>query len=323
MLTRFVAFTLLPLGAMVASAGYTLRSSYRLRDWRPAVFVILLTLMSIHQVNELLVFLEGGGAAGGFGELPETGANLTASVAVVLLLRVVYRQRALADRLSTRVERERELRAENERLDEFASVVSHDLRNPLNVAQGRVELLVESADGDDADDAAAAADALDRMEAILEGTLSLARRGEVVTDSTVVSLEAVTHDAWSTVETGAATLTVEGDVPFCADRERLREVVENLLRNAIRHAGPEVTVEVGPLEDAPGFYVADDGPGIPEGERGSVFEAGHTTAADGSGFGLAIVRRIAEAHGWSVGLTEGADGGARFEFRGVEPADDR
>ncbi len=67
--------------------------------------------------------------------------------------------------------------------------------------------------------------------------------------------------------------------------------------------------------------VEDDGPGIPEADRESVFEAGFSTANEGNGFGLAIVQQIAEAHGWTVTVSESEAGGARFEFTGIEPVD--
>jgi signal transduction histidine kinase len=66
-----------------------------------------------------------------------------------------------------------------------------------------------------------------------------------------------------------------------------------------------------------GFFVEDDGQGVPEGRRESVFDAGETTRKDGTGFGLPIVKQIAEAHGWEVELTDSFDGGARFEFTNV------
>jgi signal transduction histidine kinase len=77
-----------------------------------------------------------------------------------------------------------------------------------------------------------------------------------------------------------------------------------------------VTVRVGDLGD--GFYVADDGPGIPADRREDVFEPGYSTARDGTGFGLSIVRELADLHGWTVRATESESGGVRFEITGVE-----
>jgi len=81
-----------------------------------------------------------------------------------------------------------------------------------------------------------------------------------------------------------------------------------------------ITVTVGAMDD--GFYVADDGPGIPESERDRIFETGYSTNEDGTGFGLDIVREIVEAHGWAVTVTESETGGARFELTELPPDDD-
>ena len=70
------------------------------------------------------------------------------------------------------------------------------------------------------------------------------------------------------------------------------------------------------LED--GFYVEDDGPGIPEENRTDIFDSGYSTTGEGTGFGLSIVKRVAEAHGWDITVTESEVGGARFEITGVE-----
>jgi signal transduction histidine kinase len=75
-----------------------------------------------------------------------------------------------------------------------------------------------------------------------------------------------------------------------------------------------VTITIGDIEGG-GFYVADDGPGIPETDRPEVFESGYSSSEDGTGYGLAIVEEIVEGHGWSVTVMESADGGARFEIR--------
>jgi signal transduction histidine kinase len=139
-----------------------------------------------------------------------------------------------------------------------------------------------------------------------------------------VSLSSLAKECWATVDTAEAELVVVGDFAVQADRSRLQQAIENLFANAVTHGGPNVRVEVGTI-DGPagdvGFYVADDGPGIPDEMRGQAFDAGASTDSDGTGFGLKIVERVAAAHGWSVEVVDAADGGARFEFRGVESAD--
>ena len=209
--------------------------------------------------------------------------------------------------------RERELERQNERLAEFASVVSHDLRNPLNVAEGRLEL-ARDADADEADEhLARVAGAHDRMEALIDDLLALARHGQSVGDLKPVALAPLAHEAWGGVD-GDGDLRVESDPgPVDADESRLRELLENLFRNAVDHAGEGVAVRVGALADRDGFYVADDGPGVPPDDRERVFDRGYTTEPEGTGFGLPIVRQIAEAHGWRVSVGGSDDGGARFE----------
>jgi PAS domain S-box-containing protein len=211
-------------------------------------------------------------------------------------------------------DQETALERQNDRLDSFASIVSHDLRNPLNVAQGRVEL-ARDASGDAAN-LDAALDALDRMESIVERTLALAREGETVGDPERVDLAEVVADSWSTVDTADATLSVETEREVLADPDRLRNLFENLMRNAVDHAGSDVSIRVADLSD--GFFVEDDGPGIDSAVADSLFEPGESGTAGNTGFGLAIVQEIATAHGWTVAATTGEDGGARFEVRGVD-----
>jgi two-component system OmpR family sensor kinase len=226
------------------------------------------------------------------------------------------------------IERERDLQRQNERLEEFASIVSHDLRNPLNVAAGRLELARQDADSDDL---RVAGEAIERSQALIDDLLTLARTGEELGEVEPLGLPAVVEESWQSVETPAATLQVDAGGTVRADRTRLRQLFENLFRNSVEHgstnprsqahddsaehAGADVTVTVGTLPD--GFYVADDGPGIPADRRGDVFDAGYSTAEEGNGFGLRIVDQVVDAHGWSVAVTESAAGGARFEVTGV------
>ncbi|WP_340100666.1 PAS domain S-box protein [Salinibaculum salinum] len=199
-----------------------------------------------------------------------------------------------------------------ERLEQFASVVSHDLRGPLNVILGRVALARQHTDSDELD---AIAEAAARMEGLIEDLLTLARQGQTIGDSKQVALSSVIENAWQSVETPPATLKNQATLSIKADPERLQELLENLFRNAVEHGDDGVRITVDKLDGADGFYVADDGPGIPEDEREAVFDHGYTTNEHGTGFGLSIVERIADAHGWSVSVTESEDGGARFEIR--------
>jgi len=147
--------------------------------------------------------------------------------------------------------------------------------------------------------------------------LTLARKGETVGEMDSVSAVELIGKCWQGVETAEATLKIDDEFTIRGDRDRLRHVCENLFRNAVEHGGEDVTVWVGRTGED-GIYVEDDGPGIAPSDRETVFEPGHTSAAGGTGFGLTIVKRIAEAHGWEVTITEGRDGGARFEFDTAE-----
>ncbi|WP_256403657.1 sensor histidine kinase [Halorubrum salinum] len=222
---------------------------------------------------------------------------------------------------------EEELERRNRELERFTSIVSHDLRNPLNVASGRVELAREEVESEHLDRAAAAHE---HMASLIDDLLTLAQSGERITETEPVSLPTVVSRAWRNVATGGATVTVETDRVVDADPGRLVQLVENLARNAVEHGGDDVTVTVGEIGESgdgaagsdgdarAGFYVEDDGPGIPEDVRDDVFEMGFSTEEDGTGFGIPIVAQIAEAHGWEADVASGTDGGARITVTGVE-----
>ena len=237
---------------------------------------------------------------------------------------------------------ERTLERQNERLERFASIVSHDLRNPLQVARGRLAHVDSGETAEHLDEAVAA---LDRMEELVDDLLDLARDGRDLDVTESVDVADVARSAWGNVETPASDLRVEVTGTVTADASRLTQLFENLFRNSVEHSstrnrtesgdsvehgdggGPGdgrsaagITVTVGAMDD--GFYVADDGPGIPESERDRIFETGYSTNEDGTGFGLDIVREIVAAHGWAVTVTESETGGARFELTELPPDDD-
>ncbi|MFB6126539.1 MAG: PAS domain S-box protein [Halolamina sp.] len=215
--------------------------------------------------------------------------------------------------VTDRKRREQELKRQNDRLEEFVGVVSHDLRNPLAVAEGQLNLAREECSSDHLEPAA---DAINRSLALIEDLLTLAREGEQVGEVEAVELAATADSCWHTVETDDATLEVEASRSVRADPSRLRQLLENLFRNAVEHGGGDVTVTVG--NSPTGFHVADDGPGIPADRRDQVLEPGFSTSENGTGFGLNIVREIAEAHGWSVRVTEADGGGTRIELTDVD-----
>ncbi|WP_254763398.1 sensor histidine kinase [Natrinema marinum] len=220
--------------------------------------------------------------------------------------------------------------ADKVELNRVASVITHDLRNPLDVAKAHLQAARETGESSHFDQVE---DAHDRMEQIIRDALALARGGRALDITESVAIDTVAADAWATVDTGTASLSVAESLPqINADSDRLQRLFENLFRNAVEH-GPAgspnatepdrdeaVRVRVESIDG--GFLVADDGSGIPVSERERVFEPGYssTETGSGTGLGLTIVEQIARAHDWTVSVEEGSRGGARFEFRSI--ADD-
>ena len=166
------------------------------------------------------------------------------------------------------------------------------------------------------------------MEDVIEDTLMLARQGQSVENVEAVEISELADDCWDVIESHNAELRVVDDFTVHGDPNRLPHIFENLFRNAINHNEGAITIRVGlknvmytntraPDSGTFCFFVEDDGCGVPEGRRESVFDAGETTRKDGTGFGLPIVKQIAEAHGWEVSLTDSFDDSARFEFANV------
>lgn len=212
-----------------------------------------------------------------------------------------------------RISREQKLEKQNEHLEKFARVASHDLRNPLNVAQGRIKLAKEEPEVEHLE---AAGRAVDRSLSLVEDLLTLAREGKQVNNLESIDLGGIAKGCWPNVDSEDGELVVESEQTIQADPSRVKQLLENLMRNAVEHGGSSVTVEIGDIAD--GFYVVDDGSGIPKADREKVFELGYSTGEGGTGFGLNIVQEISTAHGWEVEITDADGGGARFEFTSVD-----
>ncbi|MHC3380527.1 sensor histidine kinase [Haloarcula sp. H-GB5] len=264
------------------------------------------------------------------------------------LMMGIFEARAISRAVEAERQRLRRAAIEqrNERLDEFAAVVAHDLRNPLNVASGQLELELMDRDSEHLE---TAAKAMDRMETLVDRTLTLARSGHVISETEAVDLAELVDSCWEAVPTANATLQNEMTAIIDADPDRLRHLFENLFRNAVEHGSTgsrtqsgdsaehgstssrpaadddlehgsaDLTIRVG--EMAGGFYVADDGSGIPPEMRDAVLDDGYTTTDGEGGLGLAIVQRIVEAHNWNIDVMESDGGGTRFEITDITRMD--
>lgn len=226
------------------------------------------------------------------------------------------------DRQQKLEETTQELELSNEKLSRFAGMVSHDLRNPLNVISGRAELLRGEAPTEHVEPIVRSTE---RMDAMIEELLTLSKAGKSVEKSESIPLAGVAADSWGAVEddTVSLELDIPEDVEVRADANRLQHIFENFFRNAGEHNDSPVTIRVGTLqggeESISGFFVEDDGIGIPESDSTDIFEQGYTTHTDGTGFGLSIVEEIVTAHGWTVTVAESDMGGVRFNIDMTDP----
>jgi PAS domain S-box-containing protein len=214
--------------------------------------------------------------------------------------------------------RTQSLNATISQLEGFGSVLSHDLGNILQIARGRLELARRN---DHEEHLGEVEDSIDRAEDMLDELTTAMQAGSIVEDVSTVDVETVFDQAWRSQATTDASKEVLANIRIRADEMALQRMFENLIRNAFEHGEDTATVRIGSL--AEGFYVEDDGPGIPEDEREKCFEPEYTTKEDGTGTGLVSIQQIALAHGWEMEIGESADGGARFKVTSVETVADQ
>ncbi|GAD51701.1 hypothetical protein MBEHAL_0461 [Halarchaeum acidiphilum MH1-52-1] len=214
----------------------------------------------------------------------------------------------------------RALRERESSLRASAAVLSHDLRNHFTVASGWLDMLPD-ADVEGRTPKARVADAIERADSAIIDAVAYLRVGRAGVARDDLDLDAIARAAWTRLDAASsdATLDVRDSDSIVGDADLLGDALERLFENAIDHAaGPEdaVTVRVGGFrgDDESGFYVADDGPGIPSARRDGVFTLGETAVEAGTGYGLPVVGRIAHVHGWDARIGEADTGGARIEF---------
>ncbi len=227
--------------------------------------------------------------------------------------------------------RERRLAESNERLERFAHVASHDLQEPLRTISNYVELIEEEY-----------ADALDeegrrlvdvvvtgseRMQSMIDGLLDYSRVTTQGEEFAPVDVERVVADVIDDlsllIEEHDGTVRY-GDLPTVrADGSQLRQLVQNLVKNALEHSADDepVEIEVRATETEGGrrFAVADDGPGIEPGRQEKVFrmfKSGerYNTSSQAKGIGLAVCENIVGRHGGTIDVDSTPGEGATFEF---------
>ena len=216
--------------------------------------------------------------------------------------------------VSERNEREQRLRHQNERLESFAGMLAHELRNPVAIGQIYSQQLSTESDPEAVD---YVTEAFDRIENMIDVMLIITQGREAISERTPVVLADAAQEAWEEVDASDGTLEVAIDQTIRADETYVRHLFRNLFENAVEHGGADITIMVGELPT--GFYVADNGSGIPNADREAVFGTGYTTASSrgGMGLGLTFVQEMADVYGWTCSASESDFGGAQFEFENV------
>jgi two-component system OmpR family sensor kinase len=242
--------------------------------------------------------------------------GLTALAAVVFAVGLGLALRAL--------ERARVAHGHAERLaavGEMAAMVAHEVRNPLGVLRGQIELARERlgavAPQREQERFADMLAEVDRLNQLTEEFLGLTRDPPIApTALDLGALAGAIADEARVIAPGAA-ITATGAATAHADPDKLRQALRNLVLNAVQVGGPgvRVAIEVGADRDRARISVIDDGPGVPAALAAQLFEPFVTGRPGGTGLGLAAARRIVERHGGALVL-ESAPGasGARFSI---------
>ena len=217
--------------------------------------------------------------------------------------------------------RRRELSRHNQQLEEFASALTHELRNVIQIIDSRMALA--DAQMSSKSDTTAATESIDRaremttrMSRLVDDFKALARYGQTVEELSSVEFVPSVEDGWTHAETGEMGLTVESTGRIEADPGRLRQLLVNAFEFARHNGASQIHVEL--LED--GFAVAGDGD-PPSGDTGRYFAFGEAVPDSESGMKLPNVRAFARVHGWTAALDTDYRDGARLLVRGVTVAD--
>lgn len=229
------------------------------------------------------------------------GASLL-GVAIVLVVREARRNAEERER-----ERERRLAT----VGEMSAVLAHEIKNPLASLKGNAQLLVSLLPAGEKPRAKAerVVDEALRLEKLTNDLLRFVRTGTINREP--IDPGALLTEAATSVQGDVAVDTSQAPPSWSLDAARIREVVVNLVDNAVA-AGPPVTATMRSERGRLVIEIADRGNGVPEDERDKIFEAFHTSKTQGTGLGLAVARRIIEQHGGTIAVLSNPGGGALF-----------
>ncbi|MDO9326682.1 MAG: PAS domain S-box protein [Methanoregula sp.] len=255
-------------------------------------------------------------------------------------VRVVGLIQDITDRKVLEYQREsliRELERKNAELERFTYTVSHDLKSPLITIKGFAGLLEDDAQKEDPiqlkNDIRRITDAADTMQALLVDLLELSRLGKIVNPPEKIPFGTIAHEAVDLLagplaERNVSVVIEPGLTDVYVDRSRIREVMVNLIENAIKFFGhqphPEIRIGMVRNKGAAVFFVQDNGIGINPLYLERIFNLFERLDAStlGTGIGLTIVRRIIEVHGgkcWAESEGPGKGTTFRFTLPGISP----
>lgn len=233
---------------------------------------------------------------------------------------------ALVRDVTERAQARQELIEINQQLDQFAYIVSHDLKAPLraiaNLSTWIEEDLGNNLSEDIAENMTLLRQRVDFMRRMIDGILAYSRAGRQTTSVEEVDSDAVARQIIGMLDAPAFTFTVADPLPIIrGERVKLEQLFSNLIGNSVKyHDRPDGRIEVTCVDQTPmwEFAVADDGPGIDPVYHDKIFDLFHTVEAnkqaDSAGIGLAIARKIVEEGGGRIWLESTPGAGATFRF---------
>jgi len=230
--------------------------------------------------------------------------------------------RGIIQDVSERESMKVKIRQQNDKLNDLIQVVTHDIRNALQVGFGQLEHAQETSSSEAFD---RTHEALERIRELMDRIVTLSQQGQEPRQIERIDLADVAQAALKTVNEPRLTLTAIGTCSLDGDPARLQRLFERLFENTAKYTETSVTVTIGLIQPirtttreesglSAGFYIEDDGPGLDEELTDHIFKGGYTTTADETGFRLANIAQIADAHGWEMNVSTSSARGTRFAF---------